>query len=120
VDLFGPTDLTTMYNTHPFPQAAQPILQNFLGATPTTNAALYADASPVNFVNGQSVPTQIFHGQQDIVVPIAQSTALKNKLQTANVKVEMVVYPNEGHGWYGPNLLDTYAKATAFIKQNVQ
>ncbi len=120
IDLFGPTELVDMYNNHPFPQAAQPLLQNFLGGTPTTNAAAYVAASPINFVNGQSVPTQIFHGMLDAVVPIAQSTALKNRLQAANVKVEMVVYQNEGHGWYGTNLLDTYAKATAFIKQNVQ
>lgn len=120
IDLFGPTELVDMHNNHPFPQAAQPLLQNFLGGTPTTNAAAYAAASPINFVNSQSVPTQIFHGMLDAVVPIAQSTALKNRLQAANVKVEMVVYQNEGHGWYGANLQDTYAKATAFIKQNVQ
>jgi len=120
VDLFGPTDLVTLYNNHPIPAASQPILVNFLGATPVTNAELYRQASPINFVNTQTVPTIIFHGDADYIVPVSQSTALKNKLQAAGVKVEMNVYVGESHGWYGSNLLDTYAKTIAFIQQNVK
>lgn len=120
IDLFGPTDLVSLYNDHPFPAASQPTIVNFLNATPISNASLYRDASPINFVSTQSVPTQIFHGAIDFVVPVAQSTALKTKLEAANVKVEMVVYPNEGHGWLGANLIDTYNKAVAFIQQNVK
>jgi acetyl esterase/lipase len=120
IDLFGPTDLVALYNDHPFPTASQPAIVNFLNATPVSNPTLYRDASPMNFVTAQSVPTQIFHGGVDFVVPLAQSTALKAKLEAVNVKVEMVVYPNEGHGWVGANLIDTYTKAVAFIQQNVK
>ena len=120
VDLFGPTDLNDLYSNHPVPAASQPVLVNFLGATPTTNPGLYQQASPINFVTAQSVPTLIFHGGADYIVPISQSTALKTRLQAANVKVEMTSYPTEGHGWYGANILDTYAKTIAFIQQNVK
>lgn len=120
VDLFGPTDLTDLYVNHPFPTASQPVLVNFLGATPATNATLYQQASPINFVTAQSVPTQIFHGDVDIINPIKQSLALKAKLQANNVKVEMTTYTGEGHGWLGNNLLDTYNKAVTFILQNVK
>ena len=120
VDLFGPTDLNDLYSNHPVPAASQPVLVNFLGATPTTNPGLYQQASPINFVTAQSVPTLIFHGGADYIVPISQSTALKTRLQAANVKVEMTTYPTEGHGWYGANILDTYAKTIAFIQQNVK
>jgi acetyl esterase/lipase len=119
VDLFGPTDLRDMYNHHPIPLQARPVLINFLGSRPAANPEIYEQASPLNFVNAQSVPTQIFHGSSDFVVPITQSTALKAKLEASNVKVEMTVYPTEGHGWYGNNLVDTYAKAVRFIKENV-
>lgn len=119
VDLFGPADLTDMYNNHPIPQEARYILTNLLGKTPTSGAALYQQASPINFVNAQSVPTCIFHGTNDIVVPVAQSNALKAKLLQNNVKVEMTSYALEGHGWYGKNLIDTYAKTIHFIKENV-
>ncbi len=119
VDLFGPTDLTDLYNNHPMPAQARPVLVNFLGATPSTNPNIYTQASPINFVNGQTVPTKIFHGTDDIAVPITHSTALKAKLEANNIKVDMTVYPGEGHGWYGNNLLDTYQKTIDFIKQNV-
>jgi dipeptidyl aminopeptidase/acylaminoacyl peptidase len=55
----------------------------------------------------------------DYVVPVSQSTTLKAKLESVNAKVEMKLYTGEGHGWYGNNLLDTYARTVAFIKQNV-
>lgn len=35
------------------------------------NRQQYLDASPINFVNNQSVPTTFFHGDADNVVPIA-------------------------------------------------
>ena len=120
VDLFGPTDLNDLYVNHPFPTASQPVLVNFLGATPATNASLYQQASPINYITAQSVPTQIFHGDLDIVNPIGQSLALKAKLQANNVKVEMITYTGEGHGWIGNTLVDTYNKAVTFILQNVR
>ena len=120
VDLFGPADLTDLYNNHPIPAEARPVLVNFLGATPSTNPDLYRDASPINFVTAQTVPTKIFHGTEDIVVPVTQSSALKARLQANNVKVDMTVYPGEGHGWYGNNLVDTYQKTIDFIKENVR
>jgi acetyl esterase/lipase len=119
VDLFGPADLKDLYNNHPIPAASQPVLTALLGATPTTNAALYTEASPINFVTAATVPTKIFQGDEDVVVPKAQSIALKEKLQANNVVVDLTIYPREGHGWYGANLLDTYAKTITFIKENV-
>ena len=119
VDMFGPVDLTALYNDHPIPDQARPVLVNFLGATPSTDPDLYRQASPVNFVSTQTVPTKIFHGSDDIVVPLAQSDALKAKLQQNKVKVDLTVYSAEGHGWYGNNLLDTYQKTVEFIQENV-
>lgn len=119
IDLFGPADLTDLYKNHPIPAQARPVLVNFLGTTPSDKADVYTEASPINFVNAQTVPTLIFHGSDDIVVPVVQSNALKAKLEANNVKVEMTVYTGEGHGWYGNNLRDTYDKAVQFIKENV-
>jgi len=119
VDLFGPSDLKDLYNNHPIPQEARYVLLNLMGKTPMNAPELYEQASPINFVNHETVPTLIFHGSNDIVVPIAQSQALKAKLLANNVKVEMTTYALEGHGWYGKNLADTYSKTINFIKENV-
>lgn len=119
VDLFGPTDLKDLYNNHPVPQQVRYVLTSLLGKSPATNATLYHRSSPVNFVTAQSVPTCIFHGTHDMIVPISQSNSLKAKLLANNVKVEMTAYAAEGHGWYGKNLSDTYSKTVQFIKENV-
>jgi len=120
VDLFGPSDLKDLYNNHPIPQEARYVLLNLMGKTPSHAPQLYEDASPINFINKQTVPTLIFHGSNDIVVPITQSQALKAKLLANDVKVEMTTYALEGHGWYGKNLADTYSKTINFIKENVK
>lgn len=120
VDLFGPADLTDLYNNHPIPDQARPVLVNFLGATPASDPDIYRQASPFNFVTAQSVPTKIFHGTDDIVVPIAQSNALAAKLTANKVKVDTTFYNGEGHGWYGDHLLDTYQKTIDFVIENVR
>jgi acetyl esterase/lipase len=120
VNLFGPSDLLTLYTNHPVPAASQPVLQNLLGTTPTANPLLYADASPINFVFPTSPATLILHGDADMIVPISQSTTLRTRLQQAGAKVEMHTYVGEGHGWFGSTLTDTYTRASNFIKQNVR
>ncbi|WP_207492248.1 alpha/beta hydrolase [Aridibaculum aurantiacum] len=120
VNLFGPTNLTSLYTSHPVPAASQPVLQNFLGTTPLANPTLYANASPVNYVTAQSPATLILHGTMDYIVPISQSTELRAALTSAGAKVEMHTYNGEGHGWYGTTLQDTYSRTISFVKANVQ
>jgi acetyl esterase/lipase len=115
VDFYGPTDLADMYNTAT-DTTVRWGLSILLNGTPATNASLYQQSSPINFVTAQSPPTFIAHGGLDSLVNISQSIALKNKLQSLSVPVQMVVYPKEGHGWGGPDLLDAIGKAAAFIK----
>lgn len=115
VDMFGPTDLVAMYNGATT-QLEQFILQSLLKGTPTTNAELYQTSSPINYVSAQSPPTLILQGGADPLVAPSQSTALKTKLEAANVPVQMVLYPTEGHGWTGANLTDSYNKIEAFLK----
>src|SRR5258706_3447019 len=103
IDFFGPTDIADLYN-HPADPSLLPLLQILLGGTPASNPVMYQQSSPINFVNSQSPPTIIFQGGVDPVVPVSQSTALDNKLQTMGVIHQYVFYPTEGHGWTGPNL----------------
>jgi dipeptidyl aminopeptidase/acylaminoacyl peptidase len=119
VDLFGPSDLTDLYNNHPVPEQVRYVLTTLIGKSLPAAASLYQQASPVNFISAKSVPTLIFHGSDDIVVPVSQSKALKAKLLSNNIKAEMTTYALEGHGWYGKNLQDTYSKTIRFIKENV-
>jgi len=118
IDLFGPTDLISMYNNPPNP-LVQPQLIAVIGGTPIANNTLYTQSSPINFVSSQSPPTMILHGGIDIVVSPSQSVSLDTKLFTAGVTHQYVFYPTEGHGWVGANLSDSFNKIQAFLAANV-
>jgi dipeptidyl aminopeptidase/acylaminoacyl peptidase len=91
-----------------------------MGGIPTSNASLYAQSSPLNFVTAQSCPTIIFHGTADDVVPISESTTLKNKLSSFGVANQMTSYANVGHEiWPADIMNDVYNKMEQFIKTNV-
>jgi acetyl esterase/lipase len=116
VSFFGPTDLKVLFNSN-LPAAF--LLTQVTGGTPTANAAVYDQSSPATFVTAQSPPTILLQGGADPLVPPAQSELLKNLLTNAGVVNQYVFYPNESHGWIGPNLDDSFDKITQFLTTHV-
>jgi len=114
IDFFGPTDLVDLYNNPPNP-LVQSLLAGVTGGTPTTQATLYSQSSPVSFVTVLSSPTLILQGGTDLVVGTNQSNLLNTKLFIANVPHQLIFYPTEGHGWVGANLSDSFTKIQAFL-----
>lgn len=119
VDFFGPTDMVDLYNNPASPQIPSIFLAAIVGATPASNATLYQQSSPINFVTAQSPPTIILHGGTDQLVSVSQSTSLQTKLQSVGVANQYIYYPTEGHGWFGANLSDSFDKISAFLAANV-
>lgn len=54
--------------------------------------------SPVNYVNGDTVPTLICHGAIDMVVPYSDSVALNYNLDQAGVVHTFITFPTSNHG----------------------
>ncbi|MGZ8544205.1 MAG: prolyl oligopeptidase family serine peptidase, partial [Flavisolibacter sp.] len=120
VNFFGPADMVSFFNSTTDP-SAQIGLQILMGGTPTSNAAIYQQSSPVNFITPQTPPTIILHGDADVVVPIAQSQALISQLQQSGVVHQMVTYPGLGHDiWPQATMTDAFNKIEVFIRANVQ
>ncbi|HET6995291.1 MAG TPA: alpha/beta hydrolase [Chitinophagaceae bacterium] len=117
IDFFGPTDLVDMHD-HGSPTLI-PILESLLGGSPTSNPAMYQQSSPINFVTAQSPPTLILQGGVDPLVPPSQSATLNTKLQTMGVTHQYILYPGEGHGWVGDNLVNSFNSIQAFLTANV-
>ena len=119
IDFFGPTDLIAMFEKpwHPYVPF---VLQMVTGTTPSQNRKLYQESSPINYVNAHSAPTLILHGSNDNVVNVSQSKALKTKLDNANVKNELVIYPGKSHGWYGETLSNSFDRIETFLRENVE
>lgn len=118
VDFFGPTDMADMYN-HPLNPMFVPALEALFNGTPSTQAALYEQSSPIRFVNPASPPTIILQGGLDPLVAVSQSTSLDAELQAKGVAHEYVFYPAEGHGWVGVNLTHSFNKIQAFLETHV-
>jgi acetyl esterase/lipase len=118
ISFFGPTDMAEMYKrqSNSYYQFAIGLL---VGGTPDKMPDAFAQASPINFVTSQSVPTLLFHGGKDGLVPVSQSKELKDRLDKAGVPVELVIYPKEGHGWWGATQEDSFKKIAAFLKKHV-
>lgn len=118
VDFFGPTDLTEMYQK-PWHNMIPFLMQALTATTPSQKPAVYEQSSPAHFVSEQSPPTLIFQGGADPVVDKSQSILLEAKLKAAGVPHELVLYPNAGHGWYGPTLTNSFDRIEAFLAQHM-
>jgi len=118
VDFFGPTDLMAMFQK-PWNPYVPFVLQMITGTTPNQNSTLYKQSSPINFINPRSAPTLILHGGNDKIVNVSQSKTLKDKLDKAGVKNELIIYPGKSHGWYGETLSNSFDRIAAFLQLNV-
>ena len=76
----------------------------FLGGSLTDATVLSraAQATPLTFVDADDPPFLVIHGEDDDMVPIAQSELLAAALKEAGVEVTFVRLPGFGHGYAGP------------------
>ncbi len=93
VDMFGPTDLTVLF------EGANPKLMEQVFGTSDRNSEILKRASPVNWVSSDDPPFLILHGERDPLVPVSQSQLLYEKLQATGVPVTLVIVKNAGHGF---------------------
>ncbi len=96
VDWFGPTDFTVIGDMAENPNS--PVCK-LLGGTVKEHKQLAEQASPAKFVNKNSAPFLIQHGDKDPLVPIAQSEELEEYLKKAGVEVTLQKIAGAGHGF---------------------
>ncbi len=119
VDFFGPSDMTDMYNNPVGGNGLISVLvANAVGKTPSQDAALYTNSSPVTYITAAAaMPTIMLHGGVDPLVSPNQSIAVKNKLTTAGIANQYVFYPTGGHGdWNSATYFDAFTKIEAFLR----
>ena len=76
-----------------------------------------ASVSPITYVNKNSPPIFIVHGDADLTVPCQQSVRLHDKLVEAGVQTEFITVPGGGHGKFEKEKNSEVNKAImAFIK----
>jgi dipeptidyl aminopeptidase/acylaminoacyl peptidase len=68
------------------------------GGAPWENRKGYDELSPLTYLPQAKTPALIFHGEKDERVPLAQSLESYRTLKRLGVPVQMVIYPDQGHG----------------------
>jgi dipeptidyl aminopeptidase/acylaminoacyl peptidase len=90
----------------------------FFGATVYDDPAVYAKSSAINFIKKVKTPTLVIVGDRDGECPAPQSFEFWHALRAEGVTTQLVVYPNEGHGFRDPaHIADREAREVAWFEK---
>jgi dipeptidyl aminopeptidase/acylaminoacyl peptidase len=122
VPVVGITNLQTLLENKPpyWAGFAEFVYQSYGDPRTEEGRKLLADRSPIHKVENISKPMLIFHGQNDVRCKVSESDTIVAAMQTKNIPVTYVVYPDEGHGFYRhENQMSYYAIAEAFFAKHL-
>jgi dipeptidyl aminopeptidase/acylaminoacyl peptidase len=74
----------------------------FFGTSVYEDPAVYAKSSAIDFIRKVKTPTLVVVGDRDGECPAPQSFEFWHALRDQGVPTQLVVYPNEGHGFRNP------------------
>ncbi|MEZ2348915.1 prolyl oligopeptidase family serine peptidase [Terriglobus sp. RCC_193] len=93
----------------------------FFGASVYDAPEAYAKSSAINFIKNVETPELILVGDRDGECPAPQSYEMWHALKALGKKTELVVYPNEGHGFSNPlHNQDRTARTVAWFEDNMK
>jgi dipeptidyl aminopeptidase/acylaminoacyl peptidase len=74
----------------------------YFGASVYDDPAVYAKSSAIDFIKQANTPTLVVVGDRDGECPAPQSYEFWHALRDRHVPSQLVIYPNEGHGFVDP------------------
>ncbi|HEU5458568.1 MAG TPA: S9 family peptidase [Terracidiphilus sp.] len=90
----------------------------YFGASVYDDPAVYAKSSAINYIKHARTPTLVVVGDRDGECPAPQSFEFWHALKDQHVPTELVVYPNEGHGFVNPaHTRDVLVRAVEWFNQ---
>ena len=96
IDMFGPLDWYTMVK-HSDSLTSQ-YLRSLLG-DPEKDKKIYEDDSAVKYIGSLKAPLLVLQGENDARVPKEETETLVEILRRRGSVVDVVYYPDEGHGF---------------------
>lgn len=88
---------------------------------PLTDREFLKSVSPIHKVDRIRVPLLIAHGENDPRVPIHEARQLYDKLKSLNKPVDILTFPDEGHGFRKePNRIIFAERLAAFLTQHLK
>jgi dipeptidyl aminopeptidase/acylaminoacyl peptidase len=90
----------------------------FFGASVYDDPSVYAKSSAIDFIRKVKTPTLVVVGDRDGECPAPQSFEFWHALKDEGVPTQLVVYPNEGHGFRNPeHRIDVLERALNWFDQ---
>lgn len=115
--IVGPTNFTDPAYT----ENENPVLQQIINVFGIDVSTAYLEElSPYHQATTTAPPTILFYGGEDPLIPTSQGVDMEAKLSELGVTHQFTLYPNAGHGWDGPKLLDTWTKLKAFTETHLE
>lgn len=113
ISRYGVTDLRALaQDTHDFEKY---YLDGLVGPLPAAEQ-IYIDRSPLTHAEQIDVPVLLLQGEDDRVVPLAQSEKIRDALAARGIPHEYVVYPGEGHGFRrADTIIDALERELRFL-----
>ena len=112
--LFNPVVITASVNQFKIKETREKRNKEFIGVDP----ALF---SPYNYIDKETPPTLIFHGDSDTTVDPQMVILFNSKMEMSNIFCKLFIYEGEEHGFfnYGRKLngafIDTVNKMDNFL-----
>lgn len=117
VNVYGPTDLVTLYRGTP---GVVGLLKALCGGTPETAAENFRLASPITFITADDPPILTLHGDADRIVPVEQAEILDERLKAAGVPHVLKVFKEQGHGFQGESAIEAQTAMWDFFAKHLK
>lgn len=92
----------------------------FFGASVYDDPAVYAKSSAITYIKQVKTPTLVIVGDRDGECPAPQSYEFWHALRAEGVKSQLVIYPNEGHGFVNPaHIRDRNIRTAQWFEDNL-
>jgi acetyl esterase/lipase len=96
VSFYGPTDFL---DSGKYTDVAMHLTEGLFGVAQADNPLLWRSGSPLYFVKAGDPPFLLVHGEEDGLVPLAQSQVFDAALAQAGVPHQLIVVKNADHGF---------------------
>jgi acetyl esterase/lipase len=117
VNYYGPSDLTRSYGRS---VDAAEVLPLWLGGDVTQERHRHILASPLYWVTPDAAPTLLLHGTEDPYVNHEQAVWIRDRLEAAEVEVDLLTLEGAGHGFKGADAERAEAAMFEFFDRHLQ
>jgi acetyl esterase/lipase len=117
VNYYGPSDLTRSYGRS---VDAAEVLPLWLGGDVTQERHRHILASPLYWVTPDAAPTLLLHGTEDPYVNHEQAVWIRDRLEAAEVEVELLTLEGAGHGFKGADAERAEAAMFEFFDRHLK